>query len=218
MTTRTQALILLTLGIVLAKLAWGVMLLRYVRPSSRTAVLVAAGVLIALAWWRLLSDERSAGSRTGWLVLAPVIAIAVVSPPALGALTADRAPSAPTRPTAALPPLSDAVPVPIRVSDLVVRSYWDNGRSLRGHVLQIVGFVRGTTERGFVLTRLVITCCAADAEPNDVEIRSDERAPPRDAWVAVTGRFGGMSTANAFTPLLIATSVRAVDAPDDPYE
>jgi uncharacterized repeat protein (TIGR03943 family) len=179
---------------------------------------VAAGVLIALAFWRLLTDDRSVGSRAGWLVLAPVIAIAVVSPPALGALTANRAASAPPRPAAALPPLPDVVPVPIRVSDLVVRSYWDHGRSLRGHVVRVVGFVRATTERGFVLTRLVITCCAADAERNDVEISSDEPAPPRDTWIAVTGRFGGMSSVNPFTPLLSAISIRPVDAPDDPYE
>jgi uncharacterized repeat protein (TIGR03943 family) len=175
-------------------------------------------VLIALGFWRLLVDEQSAGSRAGWLVLAPVIAIAVVSPPALGALTADRAASAPPRPTAALPPLPDVVPVPIRVSDLVIRSYWGHGRSLRGRVVQVVGFVRRSTEHGFVLTRLVITCCAADAERDDVEIRSAGPAPPRDAWVAVTGRFGGMSPADEFTPLLIATSVRPVAAPDDPYE
>jgi uncharacterized membrane protein YcgQ (UPF0703/DUF1980 family) len=104
------------------------------------------------------------------------------------------------------------------LSDIVIRSAWDHGQSLRGHRLRVIGFVRDAMAPGFVLTRLAITCCAADAERNDIEVRTAAPAPARDSWVEVTGRFAGMSTILPDTPVLIASGTRAIAEPADPYE
>ena len=70
---------------------------------------------------------------------------------------------------------------------------------------------------GFELARYQIACCAADAIPVVVHVVGTAGAVPgRDGWVAVTGKFrkGG----HGEIPDLVATSVVALPAPEDPYE
>ena len=67
------------------------------------------------------------------------------------------------------------------------------------------------------LARLVITCCAADARPVEVEIRSAQR-PATGSWLTVTGRYGGVDPAQPTFPVLAARTLTAVRQPTDPYE
>lgn len=128
------------------------------------------------------------------------------------------------RPTAARQPAHALVPLPVSgvvslgLSEIVIRSAWDHRRSLRGHRLRVVGFVRARTREGFILTRLAITCCAADAERNDLEVQTTRPVPAQGTWMEVTGRFMGISTALPYTPVLVATDARAIAEPADPYE
>lgn len=216
-----QSMILLAFGGALVRLACSDALLRYVRPGTRPFVLGAGLAIVALAGGCLVLREgapgAAPGSRAVAFVLAPVVAVVVVAPPALGALTASRRPAAPPRPHGVLGPLPASDPVPIALADIVVRSIWDHGRTLRGHELRTVGFVSRRGATGFIVTRLVITCCAADAEPNSIEVDAHGAAPPLNAWVEVTGRFTGMSDAGRFVPRLVASDVRPVSAPANPY-
>jgi uncharacterized repeat protein (TIGR03943 family) len=217
-TARTQAVILIMFGAALVRLSCGDALLNYVRPSARPPVLCAGGVVALLGMLplcRAVSSRRP--SRAAWLVLLPVVAVAVVAPPPLGVLTAARPPSRPPRPGHAFAPLPAGNPVHVALIDVVLRAVWDHGRTLRGHELQVVGFVARTSGAGFVLTRLVITCCAADAVPYDIEIRTNGAAPPPGQWVAVTGTYDGMSPADDVVPALCASAITPIARPANPY-
>lgn len=222
MNARLQAALLLVFGAALLRLAVGDVLLRYVRPGARPVVIAAALALVLVSAASLLrraGAEASGthGSRATWLLLGPVLAIALVAPPALGVLTASRPPTTPPRPAAGFAPLPDGEPVSIRLPDVVLRTVWHAGGTLRGRTIRVIGFVARSTRRGFVLARLVITCCAADARPYDIDVTSRDRAPPTGAWVAVTGRYAGAGPDGAVVPAVRASSVVAVPQPANPY-
>ncbi|MBE7187915.1 TIGR03943 family protein [Jatrophihabitans endophyticus] len=218
MTTRVQAGVLLVLGAVLVRLAVGSGLASYVRPGTRPLVLAAGGVLcLAGAASGVLRRPPAGASRAGWLLLAPVLTIAIVAPPALGVLTAGRPPVAPPRPSSGFPALPASGPVDIPLSDVVLRTVWHAGKALRDRTLRVIGFVARTTANGFVLARLVITCCAADARPYDIDVADTARAPPPGRWVTVTGRYLGASSAGAVVPALRASRVVPIAQPANPY-
>ncbi|MFF1304502.1 hypothetical protein [Streptomyces sp. NPDC058307] len=74
--------------------------------------------------------------------------------------------------------------------------------------------------RGY-LTRLLVTCCAADATTSRVEVRGAAGgAPPVDTWVTVTGTWhprGEPGTDGAWPPVVHASAVRHGRQPADPY-
>jgi uncharacterized repeat protein (TIGR03943 family) len=228
---RTQAYVLLLFGGALLRLATTDALLRYVRAVARPWVLLAGAAMVALALWSLLvglagtsgvpRDEHGHGrpSRAAWLVLAPVVAILVVAPPALGAYAARRMPvSAIKPPSRHFPPLTGSDPVRVSLLDYYSRAAFDAGRTLAHHRLALTGFVLRIEPGGFQMARLVITCCAADAQPVVVSVRTPTAAPSRDAWVTVTGTFAGMSPSDATVPLLRADAVTPIRSPPDPYD
>jgi uncharacterized repeat protein (TIGR03943 family) len=221
-TERTRAFLGLTFGAVLVRTARTNALLRYVRPGARALVIAAAIAVLALATWRLFRLAGHAGApastRAGWLLLAPVIVLVAMPPPGLGVADAQRVPAALRRPTAEPPVLPRADPVTLNLSELVTRAVWNAGSSLRGRRLRFIGFVRRFTPDGFVLTRLSITCCAADAEADNVDIRTSGTVLSPGSWVEVTGRFVGMSSADRFTPCVVGDAVRPASAPADPYD
>lgn len=86
----------------------------------------------------------------------------------------------------------------------------------------MTGFVTHGDDGTWYLTRLFITCCAADATTSKVEVRGAvDGAPPVDTWVTVTGTWhpkGRLGTDSAWPPVLDASAVRRVAQPADPYE
>jgi len=237
MTSRTQAFVLLLFGGALLRLATTDALLRYVRPVARPWVLLAGAAIVALALWSLFAPASAAGdgpddpgehqdehghhgsSRAAWLVLAPVVAILVIAPPALGAYSAKRLPvSAIKPPSRHFPALTGADPVPMSLLDYYSRAAFDDGRTLTGHHVALTGFVLRGEPDGFQLSRLVITCCAADAQPVVVSVQTSTTAPSRDTWVTVTGTFGGLSPSDATVPVLRADAVTSVHQPANPYD
>ncbi|WP_443031959.1 TIGR03943 family putative permease subunit [Streptomyces sp. CA-210063] len=62
---------------------------------------------------------------------------------------------------------------------------YDSGRTMKGRTIRMTGFVTKDGDTWYV-TRLLISCCAADARPDKIEIRGID-ARPTDAWVTVTG-------------------------------
>jgi len=238
MTSRTQAFVLLLFGGALLRLATTDALLRYVRPVARPWVLLAGAAIVALALWSLFASRSGSGSgsdahdaevvdehghhgasRAAWLVLAPVIAILVVAPPALGAFTAKRLPvSAITPPSRDFPALRGADPVRISLLDYYSRAAFGAGTTLAGHRLTMTAFVLRPEPDGFQVARLAITCCAADAQPVVVAVQASTPAPARDTWVTVTGTFAGMSPTDATVPVLRADAVTPVGQPSNPYD
>jgi uncharacterized repeat protein (TIGR03943 family) len=228
---RTQAYLILLFGGALVRLAAGNALLRYVRPVARPWVLLAGIGMVVLAVVLLAKAHQSRGSAgstggssfgvpTGWLLLAPVIAIVVVAPPALGSFSANRE-SSPVAASAAVHKdfagLTGLAPHRLGLFDFTTRVLWDSARTVSGTDVTLTGFVLSQRNDGFVLARLVITCCAADARPVEVFVRNSTH-PPEDAWVAVTGRYAGTDKARPTFPVLAASVVLPVNQPVNPYD
>jgi len=231
MRRETQHVLLLLLGGALLRIAADDTYLRYVRPSHRPLLLAAGTVIVALAVVALLHDARGASPHAHehsaaerhvpWLLLAPVLVITLVAPPALGADAVSRAGS-----RNAVVPTSDMfIPLPpgpvpeIPVGEFVLRATAGPTGGLDGREVTLTGF---TVRPGAAveLARITIACCAADARPNRVRLAGDLDDPAPDTWLRVRGTVqpGSATAATGFVPVLTVTGFDAVAAPADPYE
>jgi uncharacterized repeat protein (TIGR03943 family) len=156
--------------------------------------------------------------RVGWLLLAPVLALLLVTPPALGSFGVDRSTvvtvSSGGRTFRALPP---GAPVPMTLLEFDQRAADHDGASFGTTPVRLTGFVARTADgAGFRIARYQIACCAADAVAAVVRVVGAAGTPPaRDDWVTVTGTFHGSPGG---VPEVLASGLTAVPAPVDPYE
>jgi uncharacterized repeat protein (TIGR03943 family) len=237
MNEEAQAGLIFALGAVALRLGLTDAHLAYIQPSMGPALALAGAVLVVLGGVILLRPGRArttgpaphhghghghgVGSRVGWLLVAPILAIAVVAPSPLGAFAANRAPTTVPPATRSFGPLPDprAGAVELPLTEFVGRAR--QGDSLRGVPVRLVGFA--TTDyrgSGFLLTRFVVSCCAADARPVRVAVRSaDSPSPTPDTWLEVTGTWRPeiRSPEDARPPTLDMTSLRIVTPPDNRY-
>ena len=161
------------------------------------------------------------GPRSAWMLLLPVAAIFLVAPPALGAFTAERQSSSVAQPVdSSAPPLPAGNPVVITLADYAARAVWDDGTTLKGRNVRMVGFVTPNPAGGWWLTRLQLTCCAADALATKISPVGGPASLPADTWVQVTGQWepgGGVQDEKAI-PLVKVESLVKVAEPKNPYE
>ena len=164
-------------------------------------------------------------ARSAWLLVVPVLAVFLVAPPALGADSVTRSEarlpaSAATTSSAAFPPLPAGAVVPMAMNEVVSRAGWDANGTLNGRTLELSGFVVHTGGQT-LLARLVISCCAADAAPVTVHLKTSEADRyPSDAWLRVTGQIvpGTAREDNSYTPDFVPATIERISAPKDPYE
>lgn len=120
------------------------------------------------------------------------------------------------------PALPDGDNPTIGIKDFVLRALYDADNSLTGHPVTVVGFIAPPGDGysdGYTIARMVISCCAADANP--MQLHVDGAAPyPVDTWVAaVVSPVDNTATIdNGYVPTVTVTSVTPVDQPSDPYE
>lgn len=170
----------------------------------------------------ILDDGHGHGKmRSAWLLILPVAAIFLVAPGPLGAYTASREGASVSAPKTGseVTPLPPGDPVPLRLDEFAVRAVWDNGRTLEGRTVEVVGFATPDPEGGWILTRLALACCAADALATKVKPIGDVPDLPANTWVSVTGRYapgGGTGTSDAIPWLQVDTIIR-IPQPQDPY-
>lgn len=183
-------------------------------PMTETGAVVAEDAI--------LDDGHGHGRmRSAWLLVLPVAAIFLVAPGPLGAYTASREGSSVSAPKTGseVTPLPPGDPVSLRLDEFAVRAVWDNGRTLEGRTVEVVGFATPDPEGGWILTRLALACCAADALATKVKPIGDVPDLPANTWVSVTGRYapgGGTGTSDAIPWLQVDTIIR-VPQPQDPY-
>lgn len=164
------------------------------------------------------------GPRIAWLLTLPALALLLFPPPALGSYSASREEAQrAAQGTGTFSALPAGNPLDISVAQYSSRAIYDTGHSLKGRTLRMTGFVTHGSNGTWYLTRLLVTCCAADATISKVEIRGDEAdgAPQTDSWVTVTGAWvpkGKLGTDGAWPPILKATVVKQVKEPADPYD
>ncbi|MEU5090497.1 TIGR03943 family protein [Streptomyces sp. NPDC021356] len=176
-------------------------------------------------------DQADAGAHTGhghshaavprvaWLLLLPALSLLCYAPPALGAYTAAReAPKAVDR-QSRFDPLPVTSPLPLTLSDFTRRVQQDREQAVRGRTVVLTGFVTpGKGRDTWDLTRIILSCCAADAQSVKVRIHGARPLPP-DTWVSVTGTWhpgGTLGTASA-PVALDARAVRRISRPANAY-
>jgi uncharacterized repeat protein (TIGR03943 family) len=233
MRRETQNVLLVLLGGALCKLAWTGNYLRYVKPSLLPFLVCAGVVILALGVISIGRDMRAASSvpgehdhtgRSPWLLVLPVLTIFLVAPPALGADAVSHSTQAaiPQRPVIHLPPLPAGPVAALSMSELVTRAVWDDGDTLNGRQLELVGFIVHGAPGATYLARLVISCCAADATP--MKVRLDGYGGlatlPQDGWFEVRGQVvpASATSKSRFIPHFTVSSLQPIPAPAEPYE
>ena len=152
------------------------------------------------------------------LLLVPLVMALGVAPPALGAFTAARSGAAVPAPVARrdYPPISEPT---LPLHDYAERAAWDGGRTLQGRTVTLVGFVTPDGDARWYLTRIMITCCAADSRSYLVAVDGGGRPPVANTWQRVTGTWVASPPVDGRpTARIAATSVTAIPAPAEPYE
>ncbi|MDQ0776061.1 putative repeat protein (TIGR03943 family) [Streptomyces aurantiacus] len=173
-------------------------------------------------------DEESGGHdhdhtrnpRIAWLLTAPALALLLFPPPALGSYSAEREEArVAAQGAGTFPKLPAGDPVDLTLGAFASRAEWDTGASLTGRTVRLTGFVTHDDDGTWSVARLLVTCCAADAQALKVEIRGAD-APVADSWTTVTGTWHptGKPGTDSARPVLDAVAVQKTTTPSDPYE
>ena len=240
-------MLLILCGAALLRIAlFSELYLRYVKEGLRPYLVVSGVALIALALVGMVSrdheekeeekeeehghdheeeedehgHDHTRSPRIAWLLTAPALALLLFPPPALGSYSAGREEArVAAQGTGTFPELPAGDPVDLTLGAFASRAEWDTGASMKGRTVRLTGFVTRDDDGTWYIARLLVTCCAADAQALKVRIRGAD-APAADAWVTVTGawRPTGKPGSDAARPVLDAASVKRVAAPSDPYE
>ncbi|MET8696012.1 TIGR03943 family protein [Streptomyces bauhiniae] len=223
-----QAALLVLSGLALLRVSlFSDLYLRYVKAGMRPlliasgAVLLALGVAEAWSWYRRRRhDGDHLPPRTAWLLFLPVLSLALWAPPALGAYTAAReAPKSTTTQPQDFDPLPATSPLPLTLGDFTDRVRQDHTKAIRTRTVQMTGFATPAGHGGgWYLTRLIINCCAADAQSVKVRVYGTP-SPKPDTWVTVTGVWhphGTLGTATAEVALNVHT-LKKIHRPTNGY-
>ena len=93
--------------------------------------------------------------------------------------------------------------------------------SLAGKPVRVSGFVYRDSrapEGWFLVARFVVQCCAVDATPIGLPVRTVEGSVPKDgAWVAVEGTWDVTEVRGARKAVITPTSITPIARPDQPY-
>lgn len=236
MKREAQGVLLILVGGAVLRILVSGAYINYVKPAMVPYLYASAAVLVVLGVLALVDALRSGGTHsephddghshgsmgTAWLLLLPVAAIFLVAPGPLGAYTAARESASVAAPKEgqSMPPLPPGDPVEVPLDSYAIRAVWDEGRTLEGRTVELIGFVTPTGEGDdWQLTRLSLACCAADTVPTKVQPIGDVPGFEANQWVAVTGRYqsgGGVNDAKA-VPWVAVDRVVPIPPPADPY-
>lgn len=232
MKRRTEIAVTIGLGLATASLLHDGVYLRYVRPAMFPVLAVAAAALVVIGIVSLFQpppgperDSRSQVSpqwadhghhpehrhgKVGWLLVIPILA-ALIPPPALGASSIGRIAALTLSSGDYTQSLRPGVPV-LTLSEFATRATY--GSTLTGRDVILEGFSTPSPSGGWNLSRLVIFCCAADAQVIQVRVTglSD---PGTSTWVRVTGRW---QTGKTQVPTIQAVQLTPTAQPSNPYE
>lgn len=231
MKRETQNVLLLLLGLSVGVMVAKGAYLHYVKPSLLPWLVIAAVGLTALALVSMIRDIRSGGAEAHdshhhrgamtWLLLVPVVLVAFVIPPPIEADGAAPVAASQThrRP---FPPLPAGRAPVLSLPEVVMRAVTDSEGTLEGRLLTITGFSLKEHD-GVDLGRVVIVCCAADAQLARLHLAgpgaSSAATYPEDTWLQIEARVvdGSASAGTSFIPTVTVDSVTRVDRPANTY-
>lgn len=242
MTRETENTVLLLVGVSMVMITVSGAFTRYVKPGLLPWLIVSAVLLIGLALVVIIGDMRRGGPRadhgkddhghvhshrTGivWLLVFPILVLIFVTPPALRPSAA--APSVTSVSNdvlkRAFPPLPPGPAPDVSLPEVLMREAHDTTGSLTNRSITVTGFVLNEAQ-GMDLGRIVIICCAADAQLARIHLRgpaADGAAGlPDNTWLRVEGKVipAPRQHNSAAIPTLQATAVTRIDAPANPYD
>ena len=241
MNREAQNNLLLFVGTMILQVGWSDLHLRYVKAVMQPYLIASGLVLMAIGAAGLIRQYRSSrpgkavqegGGHehrqpgTAWLLALPLLVLILVTPPSLGAFAASREPTRIEEPTFRLPALPAARDgaVDLGLTDYYTRVAYQP-ESLAGTRVRLTGFVTtgstaATGKSDWYVTRIRLSCCAADGRP--VKVLTDgAAAPPSDSWVEVVGTMGAARApvgSRTPVPVLTVESVLAIQAPRVTYE
>jgi putative membrane protein len=241
MSRETENTILLLVGLSIGLVTVTGAFTRYVKPGLLPWLAITAVLLVGLALVAIVGDIRRGGPghdhpdlqdghshRSGvlWLLVVPVVVLIFVSPPALRPQAASvRSTSNDVSPRG-FPPLPPGRAPEVSLPEVLMRAAQDTSGSLTNRLVTITGFV--LNEPGGVdLARIVIICCAADAQLARIHLRSTTGGTawkfPDNTWLRVEGQVETEATAGAPRPkrapipTLRVVAITRVDAPANQY-
>jgi uncharacterized repeat protein (TIGR03943 family) len=242
MTRETENTVLLLVGVSMIMITVSGAFTRYVKPGLLPWLIVSAVLLIGLALVVIIGDMRRGGPRddhatddhghvhshrTGivWLLVVPVLVLIFVTPPALRPSAASPSVTSVSSDVLkrAFPPLPPGPAPDVSLPELLMREAHDTTGSLTNRTITVTGFVLNEAQ-GVDLGRIVIICCAADAQLARIHLRgpaADGAAGlPDNTWLRVAGKVipAPRQQNSAAIPTLQATSVTRIDAPANPYD
>ncbi|MBH5338290.1 TIGR03943 family protein [Streptomyces pactum] len=164
--------------------------------------------------------DHDRGPRIAWLLFLPVLGLMFAAPPALASYTAERQRPMAVEERSGFEPLPPGSPLGMTLSDFSARAVWDTGRGLRGRTVRLTGFVSPGEDRDtWYLTRLLVGCCAADAQAVKVEMHGGPRPPRPGTWLSVTGTWHPVGTpgTDSAAAALDVRELRRTAEPANPY-
>jgi uncharacterized repeat protein (TIGR03943 family) len=235
----TENTVLLLVGIAIAMITVSGAFTRYVKPGLLPWLAASAVLLIVLALAAIIGDIRRGGPRHGdhgeghshrggivWFLLVPILLLIFVTPPALRPSAASVTSVSNDVLRRAFPPLPPGRAPEVSLPEVVMRVSHDSTGSLTNRTITVTGFVLNEAQ-GVDLGRIVIICCAADAQLARIHLRGPAAAQAAgladNTWLRVEGQVGEVPAAprqphSVVIPTLQVTSVTRVDAPANPYD
>ena len=233
MRRETQNILLVLLGGALLKISFSGLYLNYVKKSLLPLLIAGGAVMIALALVAIIQDIRRGkavdehdhghahSSRSPWLMLLPVLAVFLISPPALGTdVVGSGADTNQTQRTRnLLGELPSGEVIPLSMTEFITRTAWDESGTLDNRRVKLTGFLTRADGNTY-LARIAISCCAADARPLKVKLLGDVPGLPDEQWVELTGQVVPKSASEqtAWVPSFTVDSSTPVPQPAEPYE
>ncbi len=200
--------------------------LRYVKEGLRPLLIISGVLLLLLGLAHAMLDrgpaktedhdhghedehghghghDHSTAPRIAWLLFLPALSLLLYAPPALGAYTASHAGTEAVKKQKGFAALPATSPLPMTLTDFTTRVQQDKELAIKGRSIEMTGFATPVKGGGWDLTRIIFTCCAADAQTVKVHMYGTP-APPANTWLAVTGTWhtqGALGTRTAAAAL-----------------
>ncbi|OBG29217.1 TIGR03943 family protein [Mycobacterium sp. 852002-51057_SCH5723018] len=237
MSRETENTVLLLVGISIVLITASGTFTRYVKPGLLPWLAASAVLLIALALFAIIGDIRRGGARTSddghahshrvgivWLLVIPILLLCFVTPPALRPSAASPSVTAVSNDVLneAFPPIPPGAAPELSLPEVLMREAHDTTGSLTNRTISVTGFVLNEPQ-GVDLGRVVIICCAADAQLARIHLRGPAAAAaaglPDNTWLRVEGQVipAARQPHSVATPTLQATTVTRIDAPANAY-
>jgi putative membrane protein len=215
----TQNTLVLLIGLSAGLLVRNGTYLNFVKLGLLPWLMAAAVLLVLLALAGFVADSRHGAAdhhhhrSMAWLLLIPVALTAFVAVPAVGVVGATPETVAASRPQKrAFPPLpADGT---VSLPELLMRAAADSTNSLDNRSVTTTGFTMGAD-----LARVVIVCCAADAQLARIHLSGNVSVHPEDTWLRVEGRVvpGTSTPSTNFVPTLEVTRAAPIPKPANTY-